>query len=85
MKEITYFYLNGCPYCKEADGYIARLTAAHPEYKDIKITKVEETKQKEYADSFDYYFVPCFYIGKEKLHEGAATQDDIEKVLKKAL
>ena len=85
MKEITYFYLAGCPYCREADDYLKQLCAENPAYADIKINKIEETEQAEYADSFDYYFVPCFYIDGEKVFEGAVKKEDVKKALDIAL
>ncbi len=85
MKEITYFYLTRCPYCRKADRLIEELTAENPEFAGIKITKIEETQNAELANSFDYYYVPCLWIGDKKLHEGAATKEQIERVLRAAL
>ena len=39
MKEITYFYLTGCPYCRMADEMIAELVKETPEFADITINK----------------------------------------------
>lgn len=85
MKEITYFYLAHCPYCRAADQFIAELIEENPEFKDIPITRIEETQNPEIADSYDYYHVPCLYIGKDKLHEGAATKEKIRKVFEAAI
>jgi glutaredoxin len=35
MKEITYFYLKGCPYCPKADVLIERLVQENPRFADI--------------------------------------------------
>ncbi|MGI6189147.1 MAG: thioredoxin family protein [Clostridiales bacterium] len=85
MKEITYFYLTGCPYCRMADEMIAELVKETPEFADITINKIEERENAELADSYDYYYVPCLWIGKEKLHEGVPTKEKIRDVLKAAL
>lgn len=80
---ITLFYLKSCPYCKEALRWIEELKNENPEYRDIGLKLVEESVEKEYADSFDYYFVPTFYAGGEKLHEGASTKEKIRKIFDK--
>ena len=85
MKEITYFYLTGCPYCRMADEMIAELVKETPEFADISINKIDERENAELADSYDYYYVPCLWIGKEKLHEGVPTKEKIRDVLKAAL
>lgn len=85
MKELYFFYLSSCPYCRQADALIEKLSAANPEYKQIKIRKIEERQEKELADSYDYYFVPCFFLGEKKLHEGAANEGIIKTVLEEAL
>lgn len=84
MKKITYFYLENCPHCKKANKILDTLLS-QPQYAGIEIEYIEERKQADIANSYDYYYVPCFYIGKEKLHEGAVSEEDIKKVLNKAL
>ena len=34
---------------------------------------------------FDYYYVPCYYVGGEKVHEGHAERADVEAVFRAAL
>lgn len=85
MKELTYFYLQTCPYCRKADQLIAELQAQEPRFREISFRKIEEREEKALADSYDYYFVPCFWIGEEKLFEGAPEKEDIRKVLERAL
>ena len=85
MKEITYFYLRGCSYCQRADRMIAELTAENPQFASIPITMIEESENAEIANSYDYYYVPCLWIGKDKLHEGVPTKEQIRKVLLAAL
>lgn len=85
MEKLTYFYLSGCPYCKRANKYLEELMEENPKYKEIEIERIEESKQVELANSYDYYYVPCFWIKEKKIHEGAATKEDIKKVLDLAL
>lgn len=85
MKKVLYFYLETCPYCREADAFIAELTRENPEYAKIEIEKVEERRESERADKYDYYYVPTFYVDGEKLHEGASTKEMIKRVLDSAL
>ncbi len=85
MKEIIYFYLKNCPYCRMADDMIAELVDENPEFADIPIKKIEESENPEIADKYDYYYVPCFWIGSHKLHEGVPTKEKIRNVLAAAL
>jgi thiol-disulfide isomerase/thioredoxin len=84
MQPLTLFYLKFCPYCNEAKGYIEELLK-EDRYKDIRIDWINEGKEAAFADKFDYYLVPTFYLGKTKLHEGIMTRDDVKKVFEIAL
>lgn len=81
--ELTYFYLPGCPYCKQAREIIKELISEHPEYANVKITEVNEITQRKIVSQYDYYYVPCFWIGKEKLYE--ADPNDPADVVKEKL
>jgi glutaredoxin len=85
MKELTYFYMKLCPYCRQADQWLNELRQENSKFAEIPIKRVEETREKELADSYPYYYVPSFFIGREKLHEGAATKEKIKAVLERAL
>lgn len=85
MKQIVLFIQQSCPYCKQALKWQSELTQANPEYQKIPIKIVDELREREFAAGFDYYYVPTYYVGGEKLHEGAATKQKIESVLKAAL
>lgn len=80
MKEITMFYLESCPYCKRARGYMDELKKDDQKYAQIPINMVEERQQKELADSYDYFYVPCYYIDGKKVSEGAVDKDDVQQV-----
>ncbi len=84
MKKAELFYLKSCPYCKQAIGWMNELKA-DPKYADIQIKMIEESEESAYADAHDYYYVPTFFIDDVKVHEGAATKEQIEEVLNKCL
>ena len=68
MKRITLFYLENCPFCNKARAAIDELKK-QDRYKDIEIEMIEESKQPEVADKYDYYYVPTFYIeGARRRH-----------------
>ena len=69
MKDIILFYLNDCGYCQKAHQALAELTEENPAYKALKLTMIEESEQPEIADRYDYYAVPTFYVGGEKVFE----------------
>jgi hypothetical protein len=84
MKRITLFYLENCPFCKKAMAAIDELKK-QDRYKDIEIEMIEESKQPEVADKYDYYYVPTFYIDGRKVHEGGIFPDEVKAVLEQAL
>lgn len=69
MKKVTYFHMDTCPYCIQADQVIRELTAEHPAWAAVKFEKIDETVHPEIADRYDYYANPCMFIGEEKLYE----------------
>ncbi len=85
MKELTYFYLKNCPHCKRASVYIEELMQENENYKEISINRVEEREQEDIANSYDYYYVPTFFMGDTKLAEGALSKEDVKKVFDEAL
>ena len=85
MKEITYFYLDGCPYCRAADRMLEELRAENPEFAKIPIQKIEERENSALADQYDYYYVPCLWIENRKLHEGVPNKEQLYAVLEHAL
>ncbi|MDR0397553.1 MAG: thioredoxin family protein [Oscillospiraceae bacterium] len=85
MKDILYFHFESCPYCQQANRWLEGLLAENPRYQTIPITRVDERKEPALADRYDYYYVPTFYVGGVKVHEGEATREKIEAVLERAL
>ena len=84
MKEVKMFMLEHCPHCKKAREMKDETFAAHPEYKEIPFKMIDEGKEPEYANKFDYHYVPTFYVGDEKRHEGVPTKEAVEKVFAEA-
>ncbi|MGI6664957.1 MAG: thioredoxin family protein [Christensenellaceae bacterium] len=85
MKEIKLFILKNCPYCKAVLQYQKELFAENPAFAEIPLRIIEESEEAAYADSFDYYFVPTYYIEEEKVHEGAATKEIVKSIFERAL
>ncbi|MCR5137901.1 MAG: glutaredoxin [Oscillospiraceae bacterium] len=90
-KELTMFYLEDCGYCAKARKALTELYEENPAYRSVPITMIEESQQPELADQYDYYAVPSFFDGKEKLFEAHlfmsydAIKDEVKRVLDYAL
>jgi glutaredoxin len=82
--KLLYFKLKNCPYCRQADAWLTELRTENPDYASVELDIVDESEQQVLADSYDYYYVPTFFLGREKLHEGAATKAKIKTVLDRA-
>lgn len=85
MKPITMFMMTTCPYCQRAFGWMDDLKREHPEYETLQITMIDERAQPDVAGRYDYYYVPTYYVGAEKVHEGAASREIVESVFERAL
>jgi len=85
MEKITMFIMKSCPYCQAALRMMDDLFAENPEYQSLEIEKIDETVHPGIANKYDYYYVPTFFIGDKKLHEGVATTKKIRRVFDAAL
>lgn len=85
MKKITMFTMASCPYCQAALHWMEELLAENPAYKSLEIEKIDELVRPDIAEQYDYYYVPTFYVGGKKLHEGAASLKKIQRVLDAAM
>ena len=85
------FYLEDCGYCAKARKALDELYAEDPRYREVEIDKIEESRQPEVAEQYDYYAVPTFFDGKEKLFEAhlfmsyEEIRDEVKRVLDYAL
>ena len=85
MKQILMMIQESCPYCRKARKFMEELQAENPEYAETDIRMVDENIEVEFAKSLDYYYVPTYYVDGKKIHEGAASREDVRAVLDAAL
>ena len=91
MRVLTMFYLDDCGSCAKARRALEKLYAENPEYREIPIHMIEESREPELADQYDYYAVPSFFDGTKKLFEAHLfmsyenIRDEIRRVLDYAL
>lgn len=85
MKKLLIFYQERCPFCKKAFQYMDELKSEHNEYSNIPIETIEETQQPQLADTFDYYYVPTFYLDNIKMHEGGIYKEEIKAIFDAAI
>jgi glutaredoxin len=69
--KLTAFILPRCPYCLQARELIGELRAERPELSSVEIEFVDEAQQPLLAERYDYYRVPSFFLGEEKLYEAS--------------
>lgn len=85
MKKVTIFYQPRCPFCKKAFTYIEELVSENPQFGKIEIERIDELDRPDYADKFDYYYVPTFYVGDKKVHEGGIFKEEVRRLLQSVL
>ncbi len=78
------FYQPQCPHSILALKCLKELQSKEP-YSKVHVELVDELAKPDYADKFDYFYVPTFYVDGKKVHEGHCEMVDVEKVLKKAI
>ncbi len=78
MKQVTIFYLEGCPYCAAARRSLDRLRSERPELLEAEIRWIEERRQPEVAERYDYYYVPAVFSGDRKLWEARPGESEEE-------
>lgn len=84
MKELTLFYFDECPHCRNALRWQEEIFSEHPEYREVPLHKINEKLESELADSYDYWLVPTYYIGRTKLHEGVMSKELVLECFKTA-
>ncbi len=85
MLDVKLFMFEGCPHCRRAREMLDEIFAEHPEYARVPFTVIDERIHPEIAERFDYYYVPTFYVGAEKIMEGVPEKAAIERAFAKAL
>jgi len=61
------------------------LIAENPGYASLEVEKIDERAYPEVARKYNYYYVPTYYVGDEKIHEGAAGLEKIRLVFDAAM
>ena len=87
MQKLTLFYLESCPYCRNALAALDAIRKANPDYAAVEIDMIEESRQPEIAERYDYYRVPTIFAGDKKIYEAKVfdSYDVIEKNVQAAL
>lgn len=75
------FILENCPHCNNARKWLKELYQENPQYQSIEIELIDEQKQADLANRYDYYYVPSIFDGDTKLHEGVATKEKLKEIL----
>ena len=57
----------------------------NPEYKNIDVEIIDEERSPEIAKKYDYYYVPTYFVGENKIHEGVPSKEIIRQVFEKSL
>lgn len=84
MKPIRMFMFESCPHCQRALAWMEECKKENPQYAALPVEMIDEKKNPALANQYDYYYVPCYFVGDEKVHEGAASKEIIRKVLETA-
>ena len=91
MKNVLMFYLEDCGYCDKARRALVELQEELPGVDLRNIQMVEESLEPEFANRYDYYAVPTFYVDGVKLFEAhismsyADIKREVRRVLEAAL
>ena len=84
-KKILLFSRDDCGYCAKAHKAIAELKAENPAYGTLSLREVEETREPEFIEKFDYYAVPTLYLDGVKKFEAhiGMGYDEIKDAVKR--
>ncbi len=87
MKDVLMFYLESCGYCDKARRALDELFEENPAYRQVPLTRIEESREPELADRYDYYAVPTFFVDGKKIFEARLFMsfEDIKAGTKAAL
>ena len=91
MQKVTYFHMDSCPYCQQADRVIEELIEENPEWAAVEFERIDERVHPEIADRYDYYANPSMFLGGEKLYEAHLfeTKEEcrahVEEVFRRAM
>lgn len=87
-KKVTAFFLEGCPYCRQAKEAVKELSA---EYSSVNIEWIEENQHPEISAQYDYYYVPAMFVDGVKVYEARRGEkyeeckENVKRVFEAAL
>ncbi|MBQ3446395.1 MAG: thioredoxin family protein [Synergistaceae bacterium] len=90
-KKVVAFYLEGCPYCRQARKALEELSSGNEAYSSVNIEWVDENKHPEISERYDYYHVPAMFADGEKLYEAhpgekyEECRENVRRVLEEAI
>lgn len=84
-KPVKMMVLDSCPYCHQAFRMMEKLKEEHPDYREVEIEVIEESREPEKIEGYDYWYVPTFFVDDVKVHEGVPTIEKVERVFQEAL
>lgn len=84
-KHVKMMMMDTCPHCQNAFLMMEELLQEHPEYNNVEIEVIEETRDIEKLQGYDYWYVPTFFVDDVKVHEGIPSMEKIEQVYLEAL
>ena len=85
MKDVLMMILPDCPYCHQAMRMMEALRSEDARYAAVKVRVVNEQEGTALAESLDYYYVPTYFVGGQKLHEWVPTLEAVRRVFDAAL
>ena len=74
-RDLTFFYMEGCPYCRNAEKAVRELQKENVGYAAVPVRWIDENREPVLAASYDYYRVPSIFDGKKKLYEASPAHD----------
>ena len=90
MKKILAFYIDGCPYCKQARKAVDELTN-ESQYAGVQIEWVNENQHPEISERYNYYYVPTMFVDDVKIYEAKRGEsydeckENVKRVFEEAL
>ena len=69
MRQVIAFYLEGCPYCKQARKALEELKGENSNYASVNMEWIEENQHPEISNQYDYYSVPSMFVDGQKIYE----------------
>ena len=84
-RHVKMMMLDTCPHCRHAFEMMDRLKAQYPEFAAVEIEMIEENREPEKTEGYDYWYVPTYFIEDIKVHEGIPTLSAVEAVFRRAL